>query len=341
MKKHWGIVVFLVLAAWVVEIFLISLIVVLCVLPFYIWLQFVRPDIEYTKTQRNQQRIDMESEMRMFAEKATADRVLYQTISENRRNGSSQPNSASEIINDIRRNGGLIIAKPWIDLILGGEKTWEMRSKPYKKTGYIALIGKGTRSVLGIAKIDGYSGKLSLAELKQSEKKHRVPASKYESSDYKWFVAMYLSHIVSFAKPIPYEPRAGAVIWVKLAEQISVLEEIQKRLVSPMPSKATSDTTRYVANVENSKLWLSKLMAKKTVVREAQGKIPMSSDGALYDKDNVIKDGLIHLRKGKYEYRFESYIKSLGALRRDPKLEWKCFKRGRQGWKNIDSWVKF
>lgn len=91
MKKHWAIVVFLLLAAWVVEIFLLSLIAALCVLPFYIWLQFVRPDTQYTKTQRNQQRIDMESEMRKFAEKAIADRVLYQTISENRKMAPVSP----------------------------------------------------------------------------------------------------------------------------------------------------------------------------------------------------------------------------------------------------------
>jgi hypothetical protein len=43
---------------------------------------------------------------------------------------------------------GLVIDKPWIDLILDGKKTWEMRSTLTKKRGKIALIRKGSKAGL-------------------------------------------------------------------------------------------------------------------------------------------------------------------------------------------------
>ncbi len=34
----------------------------------------------------------------------------------------------------------LVIRSPWIDLILAGSKTWEMRTKPTSIRGRVALI---------------------------------------------------------------------------------------------------------------------------------------------------------------------------------------------------------
>jgi hypothetical protein len=70
---------------------------------------------------------------------------------------------------------GLIIDDPWISLILAGEKTWEMRSTATQQRGLIALIRKGTGTVVGTARVVGSRGPLGLAQLRENAAKHRVP----------------------------------------------------------------------------------------------------------------------------------------------------------------------
>ena len=41
---------------------------------------------------------------------------------------------------------GLVIGSPWIEKILRGEKTWEIRNKPNARTGRIALCKAGQSS---------------------------------------------------------------------------------------------------------------------------------------------------------------------------------------------------
>ncbi len=43
---------------------------------------------------------------------------------------------------------GLVIDKPWIDYILEGKKTWEMRSQATKNRGLIALIRNQTTPIV-------------------------------------------------------------------------------------------------------------------------------------------------------------------------------------------------
>ena len=49
----------------------------------------------------------------------------------------------------------LIVRQPWIDLILSGEKTWEMRSRPTNVRGRIGLIEQGTGLIVGECFLDG------------------------------------------------------------------------------------------------------------------------------------------------------------------------------------------
>ena len=50
-------------------------------------------------------------------------------------------------------NRGLIIKQPWIELILSGKKTWEMRSRPTHIRGKIGLIEQGTGLIVGEVEI--------------------------------------------------------------------------------------------------------------------------------------------------------------------------------------------
>lgn len=40
----------------------------------------------------------------------------------------------------------LIIREPWIDLVLSGQKSWELRSRSTEKRGLIGLIRKGANA---------------------------------------------------------------------------------------------------------------------------------------------------------------------------------------------------
>ena len=48
---------------------------------------------------------------------------------------------------------GLIIKAPWIDYILSGKKTWEIRGCNTKIRGEIALIQSGTGKIYGTVEL--------------------------------------------------------------------------------------------------------------------------------------------------------------------------------------------
>lgn len=248
----------------------------------------------------------------------------------------------STIIKDIKRNGGLIIDKKWLKLILDGKKTWEMRANKYKREGYIALIEKGSKSVLGVAHIDGYSGKLTIKQLQANEAKHRVPESMYCAEGYKWFVAMKLSKIVRFQEPIKYQPKPGAVIWVKIGEQDVVMQEISRQ-IDILSKKSTNGLQQKpsvnVLDIDSSRHWLKDLIKNEPLILDAMGKAPCAGDGTVFSEKNGFKDGLIHLKDNQREYRFESYRNALSALRRIRDLQWYCFKGNKGGWKTTSNWV--
>jgi ASCH domain len=86
---------------------------------------------------------------------------------------------------------GLIIDEPWISLIVTGEKTWEARSRNTNMRGRIGLIGKGAKTVIGLADLIDTLPKLPRSQLRASFAKHRVPASEIDE-DFKWSTAWVL-----------------------------------------------------------------------------------------------------------------------------------------------------
>lgn len=72
---------------------------------------------------------------------------------------------------------GLIIAEPWIGLILEGRKTWEMRSRDTPVRGQIGLIRKGSKSVVGVAELVGTLPHLPMPTIRASTARHGVSAN--------------------------------------------------------------------------------------------------------------------------------------------------------------------
>ena len=106
---------------------------------------------------------------------------------------------------------GLIIKRPWIDLILDGVKSWEIRGSNTTVRGQIALIQSGTKTVVGVAELVG-SRRLSLEEYLQSEAFHCIRAR--GGLPYPKTYAWVLASPKRLPQPVPYTHPQGAVIWV-------------------------------------------------------------------------------------------------------------------------------
>jgi len=110
---------------------------------------------------------------------------------------------------------GLIIRQPWIELILSGKKTWEMRSKPTAVRGRIALIEAGTGLIVGETELTSSPKHLTLGHVAHEYKWHRV-------NDYalleQWPFPWVLQDTERYEQPVPYNHPKGAVIWVDLTK---------------------------------------------------------------------------------------------------------------------------
>ena len=71
---------------------------------------------------------------------------------------------------------GLILKEPWIDLILTGEKVWEIRGSNTKIRGTIALIKGGSGTVVGLCELKNVIGPLSIDKLRRSKPFHSIPS---------------------------------------------------------------------------------------------------------------------------------------------------------------------
>ena len=109
----------------------------------------------------------------------------------------------------------LIIQEPWINLILDGRKTFEIRGRHCKKEHeriYLALSGGGG-IVLGSVEFVRCHGPLTRDEWVSGANRHCVAGSSlpYGSSTYAWEMASP----VRFHTPVPYEHKQGVVVWAK------------------------------------------------------------------------------------------------------------------------------
>ncbi len=108
---------------------------------------------------------------------------------------------------------GLIIKKRWIDLILSGEKTWEVRGSNTRKRGTIALIESGSNKIVGLCDLVS-SQALSIDDIKNKTKYHRLTKTDRLFFRYKKPHAWILENAKRI-KPVLYNHPQGAVIWVK------------------------------------------------------------------------------------------------------------------------------
>ena len=112
---------------------------------------------------------------------------------------------------------GLVIRSPWIDHILAGKKTWEMRTRATSIRGRIALIKAGSGLIYGAAELVECKPSLDLEQLRATQAFHAIPVSGIEDAfANRWTTPWVLRDVRRFAHPVPYNHPSGAVTWVDL-----------------------------------------------------------------------------------------------------------------------------
>jgi len=211
-----------------------------------------------------------------------------------------------DLAKDVSR--GLIIDQPWIGKILRGEKTWEMRSSRTSIRGPVALIEKGTGTVVGVASILDSLGPLSLQDISESKAKHRVGPEIYTQQDYKWTHAWVLGGVMPFKNPVRYRHKPGAVIWVEL--DASAREALQQAFMEAVPSLIKTFSDSIPGSVQRSRdLKVSK--------------IPYARDGSSFCKDGCSRNGYFTVGEKGSEQRFADYSAALAYLSRMPTAKWR------------------
>jgi hypothetical protein len=105
---------------------------------------------------------------------------------------------------------GLVIRQPWIGMILRGEKIWEMRGQPWRYRGPIALIEKGSGTVVGLARLVDDGPPLTETELRATFDKHRIPASELPIALREgWVRPWVLADVTRLSRRVPYKHTSG------------------------------------------------------------------------------------------------------------------------------------
>jgi len=136
---------------------------------------------------------------------------------------NSTPEEGSKIIKAI------VIRKRWLDLILDGAKTWEMRGKPAHYRGPLALICKGSGGqVLGLADLVDSLPRLSEAAFKASRDRHGVPPEEdARVLAAGWVFPWVLENVRQLPTPVLSGQKPGQVTWVPITETAAA--EISRR----------------------------------------------------------------------------------------------------------------
>lgn len=115
----------------------------------------------------------------------------------------------------------LIVDTPHVDRILSGQKTWGLRTRGTKNRGRIALIRRGSGTVVGTVDIVDCIGPLTESIMLDNTAKHLVTPERIKSGEVaKYNHAWVLENAKALPTPVPYQHPSGAVIWVNLQPSV-------------------------------------------------------------------------------------------------------------------------
>jgi hypothetical protein len=111
---------------------------------------------------------------------------------------------------------GLLIRRPWVDMILDGKKSWEIRGSRTAIRGVIGLIPSGSGTIAGVCEIVDCIGPLTANALRKNAVNAGMRPSEARLGGYRNTFAWVLAKPRYLKKPVPYKHPSGAVIWVCL-----------------------------------------------------------------------------------------------------------------------------
>jgi hypothetical protein len=125
----------------------------------------------------------------------------------------------------------LLIRRPWIDMILDGEKTWEIRGSRTSVQGRIGLIASRSGAVVGVCDLVDCIGPLTADGFRRNAKKAGMGPSEATLGYYRQTYAWVLEKPRRLKQPVPCEHPSGAVIWVRLASGVEqkIHEQVEVR----------------------------------------------------------------------------------------------------------------
>ena len=122
---------------------------------------------------------------------------------------------------------GLVIKKCWIELILSGQKTWEMRSYRLTYRGWIGLVQKKTEFVYGIAHLVDVGCPLSISELIDTIDKHQIDKATILSDGFNYKIPWIFKDIQRLGQPVRIRKRNGPGIYpLDQAESDAILTQV-------------------------------------------------------------------------------------------------------------------
>jgi hypothetical protein len=137
----------------------------------------------------------------------------------------------------------LLIRAPYIDWILNGSKTWEIRGSRTTKRGRIGLIQSGTGKVVGVADLVDVVGPLRQAEFISNARKLGLRRSKLSGRlSYAQPYAWVLKSARRLKTPVRYKHPSGSIIWVNLGPgvQSAIVRQIGKRKATLVARRSRS-----------------------------------------------------------------------------------------------------
>ena len=129
----------------------------------------------------------------------------------------------------------LLIRHPWIDMILDGGKTWEIRGSRTSVRCQIALIASGSGTVIGVCDLVDCVGPVTAAEFRKNAKKAGMRPSEAVLGYYRQTFAWVVERPLKLKRPVPYEHPPGAIIWVRLGPAVE--KEIKAQVGNRTPQE--------------------------------------------------------------------------------------------------------
>lgn len=218
---------------------------------------------------------------------------------------------------DFLVSSALIVREPHISRILSGEKVWELRGSKTHKRGVVGLIRQGSSLVVGVVSIVDVLPWQSDQQLLDNIDKHCVPRARIPTGEIgKWRYPWVLEGARQLPEPVPYEHRAGAVIWVTLEPEVAdaVSSQVSDNFDSPVPRDPPASITtlnRHSSSPGRPEPPVTDLM------------VPVARDGRWFGPELARNRGMYQIGAKGEERRIAGFEQALAELEQMDVARWR------------------